>query len=206
MSASPNSARWVRGLRRFIDPPPQICEHCRAPIPETHEHLIALPGRRLVCVCAPCAATAPQAGSRRFRRIVPQCVKLADFFISDELWLAFDIPVEMAFFIRDERSGDPIALYPGPAGLVQSESPLDAWNELTGQYPWLAQLAPETEALLVNRTNRMRDYYRLSTDYCFGLSGLMRKEWRGFGGGPEFRDRLEAWFTGLSAGAEQAHA
>lgn len=201
-----NSAAWVRRLRRFVDPPPEICELCRAQIADAHEHLIALPMRRLVCACESCAGAAPENGPRRFRRIFRSSRKLPEFAIADELWLSFDIPVEMAFFIREENRGLGIALYPGPAGLVQAELPFDAWSELVAQYRWLDDLVPETEALLVNRTHGAREYFRLSTDYCYALAGLMRSEWRGFGGGTELWNSLEHYFAQLSARADPHHA
>jgi len=198
MKPATNSAAWVRRLRRFVDPPPEVCELCRAAIAEAHEHLIAVPARRLVCACPGCAAAAPQG----YRRIFQFSRKVADFELGDELWLSFDIPVDLAFFIRDESTGRGIALYPGPAGLVQAELPLDGWGELAAQYRWLDDLMPETEALLVNRTQGAREYFRLSTDHCFALAGLMRSEWRGFGGGPEFWNSLENYLTQLSVAAD----
>ncbi len=43
----------------------------------------------------------------------------------------------------------------------------------------LAELEPDVEALLVNRMNGERAYYRTPIDECFKLVGLIRAHWRG---------------------------
>jgi hypothetical protein len=58
-------------------------------------------------------------------------------------------------------------------------------------------LAPDVEALLVNRTKRKREYYRVSIDHCFALAGLIRTRWRGLSGGGEVWDAISSYFARL---------
>src|SRR5256885_192446 len=56
--------------------------------------------------------------------------------------------------------------------------------------------------LLVNRLGAARgyatpEYYLLPIDECFRLVGLIRAQWRGFGGGSELWAEIEKFFAGL---------
>lgn len=196
------SGRWIRALRFFIDPPQDRCELCRRPIPETHEHLIRLPMRRLVCACRACTeSVAGEGAGPRYRHVISRGRKLHDFVLDDDGWRALGVPVELVFFIRDDAGGRPIALYPGPAGIVESAVDSEAWADLVAANPWLGDLNPETDALLVNRRSSKRDYYRLSTDYCYALCGLMRTHWQGISGGAEAGSALDEYFSKLDAGS-----
>jgi hypothetical protein len=73
----------------------------------------------------------------------------------------------------------------------------EAWSMLILNNPELADLAPDVEALLVNRTKRRREYYRVSIDHCFALVGLIRTRWRGLSGGAEVWDAINAYFARL---------
>ena len=79
-------------------------------------------------------------------------------------------------------------IYPSPAGPTESLLSLDAWSQLAETNQVLAELEPDVEALLVNRTNGAREYYRVSIDRCYALVGLIRTRWRGLSGGTEVWD------------------
>lgn len=202
------SSRWIRALRLFIDPPQDRCELCRRPIAETHEHLIRLPMRRLVCACRACTESVTGDGAAtRYRHVISRGQKLRNFVLDDACWRALRVPVELVFFIRDHAGGQPIALYPGPAGITESAVDAEAWSELSAANPWLQDLNPETDALLVNRRAAKRDYYHLSTDYCYALCGLMRSHWQGISGGAEVTGVLDEYFGRLDAvETESCHA
>jgi hypothetical protein len=55
----------------------------------------------------------------------------------------------------------------------------------------------ELEALLVNRLNGAREYYRAPIDVCFELVGLIRLHWRGFSGGDKVWQEINAFFAKL---------
>ncbi len=61
----------------------------------------------------------------------------------------------------------------------------------------LSELEPDVEALLVNRMNGERAYYRTPIDECFKLVGLIRIHWRGLSGGTEVWDEVARFFTSL---------
>jgi hypothetical protein len=58
-------------------------------------------------------------------------------------------------------------------------------------------LQPDVEALLVNRLDGAREYYRVSIDRRFALVGLIRTQWRGLSSGPEARAAIREFFDGL---------
>src|SRR4029077_10531570 len=82
------------------------------------------------------------------------------------------------FLFHSTCANRPIAIYPSPAGPTESLLSLDAWARLVETNRVLAELEPDVEALLVNRTNGAREYYRVSIDRCYALVGLIRKHWR----------------------------
>jgi hypothetical protein len=66
------------------------------------------------------------------------------------------------------------------------------------------------EALLVNRTEGARDYYRVPIDQCYALTGLIRSRWRGIAGGQQAWDAIRRFFAVLKASGrvpeERLHA
>ena len=90
-----------------------------------------------------------------------------------------------------------LALYPSPAGAVESLLTLEAWQALVDENPVLSELEPDVEALLVNRMKGERAYYRVPIDECFKLVGLIRIHWRGLSGGTEVWDEVGRFFTSL---------
>jgi hypothetical protein len=53
------------------------------------------------------------------------------------------------------------------------------------------------EALLVNRIDGAREYYRVPIDRCFALVGLIRTCWRGLSGGAEAWQAIRHFFAEL---------
>jgi hypothetical protein len=117
--------------------------------------------------------------------------------MSDAEWDALRLPIGMAFLFHSTPDGRPIALYPGPAGATESLLTLDAWVQLVASNPVLAGLEPDVEALLVNRIEGAREYYRVPIDCCFALVGLIRTRWRGLSGGAEAWEAIDHFFAAL---------
>ncbi len=90
-----------------------------------------------------------------------------------------------------------LAFYPSPAGATESLLELEAWQALVVQNPILGRLEPDVEALLVNRMNKDREYYRAPIDECYKLVGLIRANWRGLSGGSEVWEEVGQFFTSL---------
>jgi len=80
----------------------------------------------------------------------------------------------LVFFRVRGRTGEVVATFPGRAKLIEAFVPLRAWQELETLNPCLKALKPDVEALLIRRTSRHRDYFQVSIDYGYELSGLLR--------------------------------
>jgi hypothetical protein len=117
--------------------------------------------------------------------------------MSNAEWDALRLPIDMAFLFHSTSERRPVALYPGPAGATESLLSLDAWEQLVASNPALADLEPDVEALLVNRIDGAREYYRVPIDRCFALVGLIRTRWRGLSGGAEAWQAIGHFFAEL---------
>lgn len=194
---------WASQLRRLVARSDiERCDFCGKVIASEHPHLIERANRRFLCACQGCAFSL--ADSERFRLVSPRADMLGDFKLSDTQWDALQIPIDMVFLFRSSAAGRPIAIYPSPAGPTESLLGLDAWNDLAETNPILAELEPDVEALLVNRTEGAREYYRVSIDRCYELVGLIRKRWRGLSGGAELWEAIHGFFASLRETASGA--
>ena len=198
-AARPQPSAWA-ALRRFAQPPPQLerCELCSVELPPEHEHLVEPEGRQLLCACQACALLFDTPVENRYRRVPRDGCWLSDFRISDAQWESLGIPIGLAFFFHSSPIEKLVAIYPSPAGPTESLLELDAWQGIAEKNSVLQQLAPDTEALLVNRIGGQRQYFQTPIDQCYQLIGLIRTHWQGFSGGTEawnevarFLDRLK---------------
>lgn len=169
-------------LRRFVEPPrpkPEKCELCGAPIPNAHSHVVDVEQHRLLCACRPCYLlfTASGAAGGKLRSVSERYRKLPHIDVSTE-----EIPVGLAFFIRDSRTNRVKGFYPSPAGATESEISIDA-----------PDLEPDTEALLVNK----HEAWIVPVDACYELIGRIRQTWRGFDGGSEAWREINSFFARL---------
>jgi hypothetical protein len=173
------------------------CDLCGAALRPGHEHLAELAARRLVCACGACALLFANQEAGRFRRVPPRLDRLDDLRFPEDRWSGLGIPVRLAFFHRRSAAGGVIAVYPSPAGPLESPVDADAWDAFTADNPALRDLSPDVEALLVNRVNKADDAFRCSLDRCYHLIGLVRAHWRGMTGGPELWREVERYFARL---------
>lgn len=170
--------------------PNDRCDVCRTELGDRHAHVLR--DRDLRCVCPACAS---MPGARMIERHARAC----ELAIDDATWDALGIPIGLAFFVRrdDDRI---VALYPSPAGATESMLSLDAWQDVRAKNPDL-RLEADVEALLVRR--QTNESWLVSIDHCHALVGRIRKHWRGFTGGTELWQQVDAFFTDLR---EEAHA
>src|SRR5947209_19774921 len=105
---------------------------------------------------------------------------------------ALQIPVKMAFFFRNSALDRVVAGYPSPGGVTECELDLEAWDRLAVAYPLLAELAPDTEAIFVNK----EEAFLIPIDMCYSLVGELRRNWQGFDGGREARAALGGFLAG----------
>ncbi|HEX3987408.1 MAG TPA: DUF5947 family protein [Acidobacteriaceae bacterium] len=197
--AAPSPADPLAGLRRFTRaqaPVIERCELCGLALGPEHPHLLERQSRRIACACTACALLFYGPGSGRYLRIPEHILHLTDFSFTDMEWEEMALPIGLAFFVSDPE-GRPIALYPGPAGVVESLIPIPAWSGRVAAHPALSSLQPEVEALLVNRIGTEHSYFLVPIDECFRLAGIIRRHWRGLSGGPEVWGAVAVFFAEL---------
>ncbi|MES1187441.1 MAG: DUF5947 family protein [Myxococcales bacterium] len=165
-------------LRAFVSGTPiEECELCAQAISAEHEHLLEPDARRVFCACGVCAQLfieEPRQKGARYLRVDRRASRLAELEFDDAVWAELSVPVGLAFFTMRSRTGEVVATFPGRAGLIESFVPLKAYSELERRFPVLRGILPDVEALLVRRSLRHQDYFRVSIDHCYELAGLLR--------------------------------
>lgn len=199
------SGNWASRLRRFVRATDEEhCEFCSKTIDSRHAHLVERATRKFFCACTQCAFLL--GGGERFAALRARADALHGFDLSDDEWEGFRIPIDLAFVFLSTSAQGPVAIYPGPAGAIESPFAADGWSRLIAANPMLAHLDPDVEALLVNRMNGAREYYLVSIDRCYALIGLIRKHWRGLSGGAEVWEDVRDYFTNLQDDVETKDA
>jgi hypothetical protein len=191
-------SNWVATIKRFVKAgfPVERCELCAEEIPANHGHLVEIATRRFLCSCESCAQSL--GAGDKFRLVAPKTELLYDFHLTDSEWDAMRLPTDIVFFFLSAKDKRPVAIYPSPAGGLESALSLEAWSQLVVANPTLADMNPDVEALLVNRTEGAREYYRVSIDRCYALIGLIRTRWSGLSGGADVWDEIRRFFTSLN--------
>jgi hypothetical protein len=197
--------RSLAALRRLTRPRPadaERCELCGLELAPRHDHLVEPPTRKLLCACPACALLFCSDGNTKYRRVPRDARFLGGFEISDGDWAGLMIPINMAFFFYSSPAQKMVAMYPSPAGPVESLLILDAWQDIARDHPALANLQPDVEALLLNRLGASRGYaahesYLAPIDQCYRLVGLLRMHWRGLSGGTEVWNEVRRFFADL---------
>jgi hypothetical protein len=183
-------------MRQMPEGPQPIeanCDLCGTSMPEDHRHLLHLDERRIVCVCESCWAL--RSGDAEYRPTGNRKLLLDELVLPDDLWARFGIPIGLAFFLR---SGDGVvALYPSPAGPVESELDLSAWDELVALNPVLETLEPEAEALVVHVAGEPPKHAIVPTDEAYRLAGLIKAAWEGISGGQGPERAVDGFFEEL---------
>ena len=178
------------------------CELCSVGLHPDHPHLVELASRQILCACDACALLFDGMEMSKYKRVSRSSQYLPDFAMTDSQWESLMIPINMAFLFRSSLENRIVALYPSPAGAVESLLPLDAWAEIEAGNPALHQLKPDIEALLVNRVahaheQRDAEYYIAPIDECYKLVGLIRANWKGLSGGAEVWTEVAHFFAEL---------
>jgi hypothetical protein len=183
----------------------EVCELCGEPIASEHGHLVDLEHRSLSCACRGCYLlfTAECSGGQRFRAVPDRYQAFPDVRLTPVQWDALQIPVGVAFFFLNSSLDRVAAFYPSPAGATESLLPLDAWFEVVAAHPELSTLRPDVEAVLVRMdpASAAGECYVVPIDACYELVGQLRLVWKGFDGGTEVHDALDAFFDRIRARA-----
>jgi len=188
----------IAALRRFNRPRPiEQCDLCSLGLAEEHQHLFEPKSRQLICSCNPCAILFSGQADMKYKRVPRRSRFLANFQLTDIQWDNLMIPIGMAFFFYSSPAEKTTALYPSPAGPVESLLELEAWQELEESNPILRKMEADVEALLVNRIGTERQYYIAPIDECFKLVGIIRAKWQGLSGGTEVWQEIAIFFSEL---------
>lgn len=189
--------------RAAAQPPGEHCELCSVLLPVEHSHLVEVATRRLACSCDGCALLFDNTTAQlKFRRVPRRSRRLIDFQLSEGQWNDLMIPINMAFFFHSTPSERVVAMYPSPAGAVESLLTLESWTSMAADNPLLATMEPDVEALLVNRLAPKHDfsepeYFVAPIDECYKLVGLLRMQWKGLSGGSEVWGHVQQYFVEL---------
>jgi hypothetical protein len=173
------------------------CELCSAELAAEHQHLVEPSSRQMACACEACAILFSGQSGTKYKRVPRRIRSLPDFRLTDAQWEGLMIPIQLAFFFDSTPAGRVLALYPSPAGPIESMLALDSWNEIVRDNPILRKLEPDVEALLVKRVGGEREYYLAPIDECYKLVGLIRAHWRGLSGGTEVWREIGQFYAAL---------
>ena len=172
---------------------------CGELVPDEHEHVVNTETRSLMCTCRGCwlLFTSNGAGGGKYRAVPDRYLAL-DAASRPGSWDELQIPVSVAFFFVNSALGSVAAFYPSPAGATESLLPLDAWDRLRrGQRGARARWSPTSRRCSCAATTRHDDAYLVPIDACYELVGELRRLWKGFDGGTEARDAMDAFFERL---------
>ncbi len=182
--------------------PGERCDYCAVPLAPEHGHLVDLKARRILCSCRPCYLVFEPEGAAqgRYKTVPTRYERVAGFAVDDARWEALQIPIGLAFFFHNSIEQKMSAFYPGPAGATESLLALDTWDAIVASYPVLATLEADVEAILIHRrTNAPARCTIVPIDIAYELVGVMRTNWRGFDGGEDVWNRIEAFFAKIDA-------
>ncbi|HMJ10140.1 MAG TPA: DUF5947 family protein [Polyangiaceae bacterium] len=169
------TANALRALKGFVRGAAleDHCELCAAPLSSTHAHLLAPARQSVLCACTACSLLFSHSDSDRLVRIHRHALRLT-LELDDAAWARLGVPVGVAFVTTRRDSKLVTAHFPGRAGLVESSVEPAVWHALCAEHAELATIESEVEALLVRRSARKQDYFRVSIDHCYELTSLLR--------------------------------
>jgi hypothetical protein len=175
------------------------CELCSAELSPIHQHLLDPKKRQIMCSCDGCAILFCGQAGAHFLRVPRRIRALSGFQMPDLQWESLMIPISLAFFYPNSAADRVIAMYPSPAGAIESLLSLESWTEIVAEHQALQAMEPDVETFLVNRVGTPAEYYIAPIDECYRLVGLIRMHWRGLSGGTEVWKEIHQFFGDLKS-------
>ncbi len=177
------------------------CELCGSGIGDLHRHIAEIERRKILCACRACSFLfdGNKASRARYRTVPLKYLDLTESAITAAEWEELEIPIGVAFFFFNSALNRMVACYPGPAGATESLLSLQSWSKVVRAHPVLQELAPDVEALLVDKLkpgNPPRCHV-VPIDACYELVARLRRHWRGFDGGDQARREIDRFFNEL---------
>jgi hypothetical protein len=172
---------------------------CSALIPDEHGHVVEVAKRRLMCTCRPCSLLFSNTGAAggRFKPVPDRYLSMPEYRLPLVAWEQMAIPVQLAFFLHNSLLDRIVCFYPSPAGATESLLPLETLHEVMTGNPLLEALEPDVEGLIMRRGHDGCICYVAPIDACYELVGRVRQTWKGFDGGSEAWERIDAFFAQL---------
>ncbi len=194
------------GAPREADAQQERCEMCATEVDSRHSHVADLEQSSLMCVCRGCYLlfTHGSAGGTRYRGVPDRYVRDPSRTLSVAEWDDLQIPVGLAFFLSSSQRGEVTGFYPSPAGATECLLDLQAWARLAEAHPLLRAAEQDVEAVLICRSASGVEYFIVPIDACYELAGRMRMLWKGFDGGTEARESIDAFLAGVRARAKDS--
>lgn len=185
-------------------PQQERCEMCATEVGPSHSHVADLEQSSLMCVCRACYLlfSHGSASGARYRGVPDRYVRDPSRTLSVAEWDQLQIPVGLAFFLYSSQRGEVSGFYPSPAGATECLLDLQAWARLAQAHPLLHAAAHDVEAVLICRGDSGVEYFIVPIDACYELAGRMRMLWKGFDGGTEARESIEAFLAGVRTRAK----
>lgn len=199
---APSFLRQV-ARRRSASAGEERCELCSADLGTSHPHLLDPRQHQILCSCDACAMLFSGQENARYLRVPRRIRALANFRMPELEWESLMIPINLAFFYYDSAAKKTMAMYPSPAGAIESLLSLESWSQIAAGHPALANMQPDVETFLVNRITAIHEYYVVPIDECFRLVGIIRMHWRGLSGGADAWKEIARFFIGLKARATE---
>jgi hypothetical protein len=190
----------LRALRRFTrdagDTSLGRCELCMRTLAAEHAHRLLADKRVLECLCDRCAFETPHEAP--WKVVAHKVERLPGFQMTATEWEALGLPVRLAFFVRRSDGAGVQAFFPSAAGATEAPLDKEQWAELSSKSPLLVDIEPDVDALLVHHAGGRELALLVSVDVCYELIGTLRVHWRGFAGGDEAWQALDAFMAKLT--------
>lgn len=177
------------------------CDMCGAAVAQAHHHLYS-PDKRVVrCSCQACAFLFDGSAVQPWVRLERAATPVPFSARTRASWRALGVPVELSYTVI-RPSGEVVALYPGPMGVVEASVRPELWSELVASDGAISDMEADVEALLVRDKPESLVAYRVTIDIAYSLVGTVRTRWAGLGGGAEVEAAVDGFFARLADGGD----